>query len=1027
MRAAAGRCGTLWVRNPQHNGGIWVAYEPHAAEREKLGQIDYFLAELARAIDAGEIPFSAYEVLAPRYLALREDLVATITSPPRRAVLSARAQEGLSGQRTSAGEFSQTLQPQAPPARAAAYRPAVPPKPVPWTTVLLFLGAFLVIVAAAIFSVAVWNTTGVVFKLGFLGGLTAAFYAAGHFARTKFELPSGGAALTVVGSAMLLFDCWIVISGFHLTGTLPWAVALLLCSGVYWFTEVALGDRFYGIAGAAAQVGWWWLMAAGLDFTVPVRLAGIAVIALLWQLVAERAEDSDTFGSLATVLLWSAPLVTLLASVGIAADALFVGTSTWTVVGSAVAVALATGVVVLRCKLLPRQPARWLAGAGQLALFVVVLIPGSPSWLAVALMATTAAVYTLTSVKVGGAPFAVAAVGMELLAVLGAMSLLHASDQVTVGALALLAVTWVIASVLAQPLDVDSAGDRWSGANELSVVVQLAAVGLLTVSSGASVVAAGGIPLSGVSIAGSDAVLAAVVLAAWVAASFVRRNPVTAFAASLWSFYTFAAVAAVLSPNLHSASYALALLALAGSWLALRGGMDRLFQVDAEAFGWLQRGLAAAILLGGLAAESYFFESAASWPGVVLALGAAALFLADTEFGGPALSASAAGATIVGAAYLAGLAAGGSDMTAALAAASAGLVASVGGALASDMRARYSGWLAAAAASVATFACFAGADGWGLAGAFALVSLAWAAVAVAAREEWFALPAGLAAFGVCAAAVAAADAMPSITVVTLSAAGLALGVPAYFSATGPDGRRVRTGSALSAAGLISLVGFAVAGWAYNTAGELFGAGSRWIDIGGHGEVVVLLMLGAYIIAQAERWGWEPGTYIGAAVILLAVFFEMNLRGVSTTEFYSTTVAAYLIVMGELYAWRKPERTVPQAIDVAAVAVGLGIPALLALQTGGALGMVHVAWTVGLSLVALTAGVVLRVRAYFLGGVAAIALVIGWRSLTYLAQVWWVLLGLIGIAMLVIALTWERQRVRIADTRRQLRDSLETWR
>ena len=133
-------------------------------------------------------------------------------------------------------------------------------EPVHWTTVLLFLGAFLVIIASGIFAAVVWDITGPGFKLAFLGALTVAFYVGGYLARTKYQLRAGGVALTVVASAMLLFDCWIVIDGFNLTGPYPWALAMLLCSAVYWLTEVWTGDRFYGVVGAAAQIGWWWLL-----------------------------------------------------------------------------------------------------------------------------------------------------------------------------------------------------------------------------------------------------------------------------------------------------------------------------------------------------------------------------------------------------------------------------------------------------------------------------------------------------------------------------------------------------------------------------------------------------------------------------------------------------------------------------------------------------------------------------------------------------------------------------------------------
>jgi hypothetical protein len=207
-----------------------------------------------------------------------------------------------------------------------------------------------------------------------------------------------------------------------------------------------------------------------------------------------------------------------------------------------------------------------------------------------------------------------------------------------------------------------------------------------------------------------------------------------------------------------------------------------------------------------------------------------------------------------------------------------------------------------------------------------------------------------------------------------------------------------------------------------------GTPQHWNAISEQGLVVGLLILGAYGVAQAVYWRFEPGIYLGYGAILLAAFAEIGALDLVSTEWYSTVLAAYLIAMGYLYASRAERREVPFALDLAAVVVALGVPTLLTVQNGfGARSFEHTAWAVVLSLAFVGAGIVLKVRAYLFGGAAALVVVTGYRTITYLAAFWWLVLGLIGMVMLVIALTWERQRVLLSETQRRLKDSFENWR
>jgi len=1005
----------------------------HLAEHNELGRIDYFLDQLARAVERGEVPMASYETLAPRYLTRREELVAIISGVHAASAAESRRVDvptaGISTARigtSTGGTF--------PPVDAAAPRVTPPPvsrparvrEPVSWTTVLLFLGAFLVIVASGIFAFAVWSSTGPGFRLAFLGTLTALFYAGGYYARTKLELRAGSAALTVVASAMLLFDCWIIIDGWQFEGPLPWALALLLCSAVYWFTEVRLGDRFYGVAGAAAQVGWWWLMSAGLHLENPLRLAGMAIIALLWQLVAERARKDEVFGSLSQVLLWAAPLVAIGASLGIALDAVAVGTSTLVSAVSAAIVTLSGAAVVLRSTVLPREASRWIAGLLQAPLFIMLMQPGESSWLGVTCLAAVTVLYTLLAVRRAGAPFAIAALGMELLTATSVLDLLHATDAVGVAVLAALAVTWTAASVLLGGFADDSAAEA-PFVSETSGVIRTGGYAGLVVASLLVPVVGAGVPLSGITVPSGDVLLAAGVLVAWSLSCLIRRGPFAAFGTALWSFYASAALSAWLFPGLTSSHYALVMLVVAGAWIAARGQVERYYRAPAEPFGWTMRAISIALLFGGVVAESFRSDpSVASM--ATLALGLSAVFLLDAVFAGPRVSAAIAAAGGVLAAGLGGLAVRDLANDAGVAAAGAGVLLAAAGAALRDRWAHKAQWFAVAAAGAATIAAAMGPVEWPLVGALALASLAWCAAGFATREQALAFPTGLLGFAAVVAGVAAVDPSPWVTIAVLGIVAGALGLLAVFSATGPDGRFSRTGQALTLAGLLGM-GFLVAlGVAGELAADVLYEMPKWAEFGSQGVAASFAIAAAYVIAQSYLWRYEFASYGGWALLLVSVCVELTAWDVTAFQAYTTVVAAYLVAMGYLYAARGAERTVPVPLDVATVAVGVGMPALIALTAPmGAAGFSDLVWAVGLALVSITAGVVLKVRAYLFGAAGALVVVVGWRSFSYLASVWWLVLGLVGTAMLVIALTWERQRQMLTETQQRLRDGFEHWR
>lgn len=1166
-------------------GDSVAEYRRHASEQAELSQIDYFLDQLARAVERGEVPLASYETLAPRYLERRADLVGILTGGvqaqpaveamqpavvPTYREVPVEEWQAYAARSLPAGRSPAANAPAADPLATRPVASARESKPVPWTTVLLFAGAFLVIVASAIFAFWAWERFGPTTKLLALGGVTIGFYIAGWYTRRKLELRTGGGALTVVASTMLLFDWWILIDGFGLPTTTSWAGALLLTSLVYWASEVVLGDRFYGAAGAAAQVGWWWLMASGLHLEQSWRLVGIAVIALVWQLSAERARASDGFGSLATMLEWAAPVVEVLAAMSFVGNAMFIGHSSVSLAACGLIVSASGAVVTLRSRHLSDAVRFWVAGALQLPFFVVLVLPGHSTWTGAALLTAATVVYALYALLDGGAPFAIAAVLAEAITVASVLNLLHASNRVETGVFAALAVTWVAAARLADTMAGDSAFERWRGARAMSHVGVVAGIALLVLSTLAVPLTGAGVALSGAKIVAQDVQLASLVLACWAAASLIRRRPFFAAGAVLWSFYLLATVLAWSAHTLHSATYALLLLILVAVWHSTRRPLERFYGLPEELTAWTMRGLVLVIVAGGLFAEVTFFDTATSvqaiglvalaitlfladavfsepeaspilalllsvltvamtiggladnvrliavvlaawvaaafarrtslltggtvawsfyalsalvawrlpsldsavfatillvlagvwlsvrrqldrhfalaeqftgwamrvgvlllvfdglaaeifrvssvsnWQALVLVSAASVLFFADAVLGGPGFSAALASGLAIGAADIGAHRAGASSGQIALVLGAASATLSVGGAAVRDLWERKAAMLAGAAAVVALLLAMPVMDtNWHVVIAVVLWAVAVAGAGYASRQQYLALLFGLTLLVALAIGLATANQAWPLTVAAIGLLSSALGAASFVPIGSRGGRLETSGRMLAIAGGMGLATLAL--WCFSVAqvGEL-GPAARWMDFSREGLVVALLLLGAYGVLQAVRWRIEAFEYAGWAVVLLAVFAQLWASDQTGRELFTTPIAAYAVGMGYLFARHHPESGVPVASDAAAVLIGLGMPVLATLRASQSGMFSHLAWSVGLSSLFVIAGIGLRVRWYLYGGVAAIVIATGWRTILYLAGLWWVILGLLGIAAILVALTWERQKLFVSD-------------
>lgn len=999
----------------------------NAEALQELSRIDFLLDELARAVERGEVHRASYDLMAPRYLDRRADLVASITGVPR-AVATAPGSRGQGVPSVkSAGPqaFDEYFA-----AGGQAQRPVhatMSSRPVDWTTVLLFLGAFLVIVAAAIFSVAVWRDLGTGAKLAFLGALTAGFYGAGWWARVKLRLPVGAVALTAVASAMLLFDGWIVIDGYRLEGPAPWAAVLLVCSAVYWYTETRLSSRFFGVVGAAAQVAWWWLLGAGLGLPATVRIAGIALVAVAWQLAAERGRGRPAVGSLATVLEWAAPVVAAGASLAILGDLGFVGGSSVSAVIASALTAVSAAIVMRRTRLLP-ESVRGIGGAlAQLPLLASAWVAtgdAGGAWWVLGVFVIVAIACDLLAFAGWGVAFLMVGLLAEASVVLELCRLLDADAPTAVVALAGLGALWALGATLILRLAGDALPPERS--RTLVFALEIAAWVLLGMASLALPFAGWMLPVPGSPLVRGDVLGYVGVLAAWWAATIARPRGAAAYAGVLWAFVTASALVGWLAPDSTLPGWASWLAALGGVWLASAGETRRYGDLWPYVARWSARALIAALfglgLLSGLVpmpvSSAGVLGLDPRWDAAVLAVVVAAVLGADALRSRCRPSALVAGIAVPVAAWRAAEAASG------LAPHAPALIVSLAGlacAFASVLLARRSpahrmlaAWFAAGAAATATVLVAGEVPRLGLAAALAWLILAatWAASA-AVTAQWVAIVAGVALVPAAWSALGAAP-EPFAAIGLLGLVGFALTAAGRFAPFGPRGRLADAGRALAVAGVIAHASLVLDG-----------------ALDSHALAVALLVLASNLAVTSALHRFEPGFYLAGLPLVAASWVEAGLLTDPPAILYSTPLALYLVATGHIHVaygrvTGRP-RPYPEALDVFAVLVGLGYPLLAALGATGDRALGEALAVVVVALLAIGAGIALKVRWYFFGGVFALAAIAFYRSFSAIAEYWWLVLGIIGVALLAIALTWERQRMVVADTREKLRRSFEGWR
>jgi hypothetical protein len=305
---------------------------------------EWLAAELPRLRDAGLITTGQAERIARRY-------AVSIAAGPARATTpetSAGAAAGASGE---AGADRAEV------ARRPAGRPSLAPfLSEHGVSVVLYLGAFLVVSAVIIYLAYNWGQVGGATKLGTLIGLTAGFLTASAVCLPRPSIRPAGQTFLAIGALLVPANVAAAYAFLYADGPLPqaafWLLGAATAGGLYGALSARLGSRAYGAlaaptppVGAAALASliglpeaWWAPVAEGALAVELVAAAG-------WP----RVPLAQAARAVAAALLPLGALISLLA--------LFAtGSERWAAPAGLLVMALATGWEATR------RGGRWLAG-----------------------------------------------------------------------------------------------------------------------------------------------------------------------------------------------------------------------------------------------------------------------------------------------------------------------------------------------------------------------------------------------------------------------------------------------------------------------------------------------------------------------------------------------------------------------------------------------------------------------------------------------------------------------------------------
>jgi hypothetical protein len=994
---------------------------------EEIAHIDFLLAELQESVERGEIGRVTLDQMSARYLARRARLQALLVnataeaaaeqaaSPPLEVAPPAEAEDALALVADSDAEeepvpalsrgaaLVASVRDRAENSSAAktaaqadeeldrVFDRGAPPGEAPWADppsaslslgrLIAYVGASLVVVAAAVFGIRGWFEFPPIVPLAGLTVATIVLYFDGEWARKQLSLPTVGAAMIAGAALLFVLDGYAALQWLGVTGPLPWAAVLLACSLGYWVTEVRIGGSFFGSAGAVAQTTAFVLVANALHWSPSWTIATVGLLAAAWALGARAVNPEGPYVRLAHVL---GPSSLVLSAIAAVASAIFVAPE---VAGASSSLPiLAAGIVALACSIAAESVIpEWRAVSviGQLGVFLAAgalhivrsNAVGPVGFDLLAMVFLLSFANMAYSIRKGSWTFAVSAYLSWCLAWTGVALQLHFNIAEMTGGTALLGVI-ILGMGLAAKRSTESGSMPQGG--QFATFWQIA--GPLTTISAAVVAAPQCVsPLvthtSTIWLAGYAVLAAWVMLMLYVAHSLRARNW-TGGAVVVWSFFLALSLMLLAMPSWPVARYGVGLVVLALAWSLSRDIVDRLC-IKPHTLVLFCEALYVIIPVGALAmrwgvqsARTYDFAALLAASAIAFASEAIQTRERHTLALAPVFSIAAiAGAIWTGATAEAAAIAGG---VTALVIAAVSLFARVG---------RQSWATTIVLSSGVTASLLAVAvirSPQYLLAQLLLLSLVWALLS---RTTMIPEIAGASA-GFAVLAVAAAlwwlNGPLLLTVATLTGAAVVLFLPRLIIKQAPSHDVARLCAALATAGLLSLGVLDTLGLAsYVRVSASLGP---WAALGGVGLGVALALTGVYVIVWTIVEKAELGLYVGFWLIVLCALVQLDAARVRFAEPYLLAVALFFGLGGMYWSSRKSERPMPAGSDLAAMMLAAFAPLIVSLGSTSLVDMqTHGAWTLGLSLVVMLVGLALRARIYLIGGFACLVVELLWLS------------------------------------------------
>ncbi len=189
----------------------------------------------------------------------------------------------------------------------------------------------------------------------------------------------------------------------------------------------------------------------------------------------------------------------------------------------------------------------------------------------------------------------------------------------------------------------------------------------------------------------------------------------------------------------------------------------------------------------------------------------------------------------------------------------------------------------------------------------------------------------------------------------------------------------------------------------------------WLSGGDWSLAVLLCALAAYCAGWSLSAHTKWGLATGPVVLLAGLLMFLRAADVGVPEAYFTVVAVWCAVVAWRLSHRKRYRHVAMAIDIVALIVGLGGPALLMMASGLSVSSTsHAIWLICLAAAIVGSGVGLRVRLYFGCGLGGVVLAAFWLTSSHLSAIPSVVavVAIVGGALITLGAVGERRRARL---------------